>query len=76
MSPRLPRITASELLRALRRSGWQVARQQGSHAQLTHPNRLGRVTIPTHAGETVKPFILSSVLDQAGLTADELRSLL
>ncbi|MBI2941185.1 MAG: type II toxin-antitoxin system HicA family toxin, partial [Chloroflexi bacterium] len=38
MSPRLPRITAAELLRALRRAGWQQHRQTGSHLHLVHPD--------------------------------------
>ncbi len=31
MSPKLPRITAAELLRALRRDGWYEHHQVGSH---------------------------------------------
>ena len=76
MSPRLPRITASDLLRVLQREGWQVKRHAGSHMQLKHPGRPGRVTIAYHPGDSIKPKVLLSVLEQAGLTADELRRLL
>lgn len=76
MSPRLPRITAAELVRALRRAGWVRARQTGSHLVLRHPERLVKVTVPMHAGEDLAPKTLRSILDQAGLTADELRALL
>jgi predicted RNA binding protein YcfA (HicA-like mRNA interferase family) len=34
MSPRLPRITGVELLRALERAGWERASQSGSHVKL------------------------------------------
>jgi predicted RNA binding protein YcfA (HicA-like mRNA interferase family) len=34
------------------------------------------VTIPVHSGEIIKPKTLKSILDQAGMTVDELRALL
>ena len=76
MSERLPRITAAELLRALQRDGWQVVRQSGSHAALKHSVKKGRVTIPIHVGVILKPKTLSAILDQAEMTAEELRKLL
>lgn len=74
--PRLPRITANELARALAKQGWYVARQEGSHIQLRHPTKRGRVTIVLHAGAIIKPKTLLSALHQAGLTVEELRELL
>ena len=50
--------------------------QKGSHAQLKHPERVGRVTVPLHAGETVGPGLLRSILTQGGVTADEFRAAL
>jgi predicted RNA binding protein YcfA (HicA-like mRNA interferase family) len=47
--PPLPRITGRELVRALGKHGWAVVVQKGSHAQLKHPSRGGRVTVPLHA---------------------------
>ena len=76
MSPRLPRITAVELLRALQRAGWEVKRQGGGPLQLKHPSKPGRVTIAYHAGSTLKPKVLLSALEQAGLTVEEMRELL
>lgn len=73
--PRLPRLTAAELLRALRRDGWEIDHQTGSHLILRHPNRSGRVTVPRPTGRTLRPGTLKSILNQAGLTADELRGL-
>ena len=76
MSPKLPRITAQELLRALHKDGWDVVRQSGSHIQLRHPSKSGRVTIAHHSGRILKPATLDSILEDAGLSADELRGLL
>lgn len=74
--PRLPRVTAAELLRALRRDGWRDYRQKGGHLHLKHPSKPGRATVPQHAGRILKPATLKAILDQAGLTDDELRNLL
>ena len=74
--PRRPRVTARALLRALRRDGWYEHAQVGSHVQLKHPTKPGRVTIPVHAGETLQPWLLASILRQAGLTAEDLGKLL
>ena len=76
MSPRQPRVTAAELLRALRRDGWLEQRQSGSHVLLRHPTKPGRVIVPRHAGKIIKPGTLVSILDAASLTVDELRALL
>jgi len=43
MSPRLPRITGTEVIRALRRAGWHIQHQHGSHVYLRHPNILACV---------------------------------
>jgi predicted RNA binding protein YcfA (HicA-like mRNA interferase family) len=74
--PPLPRITGREVVRALGKLGWVVVFQKGSHAQLKHPARGGRVTVPLHAGETIGPGLLRSIMAQAGITLDELRAVL
>jgi predicted RNA binding protein YcfA (HicA-like mRNA interferase family) len=74
--PPLPRITGREVVRALGKLGWVVVVQKGSDAQLKRPDGSGRVTVPLHAGETLGPGLLRSILNQAGITADELRAVL
>jgi len=71
--PRTPRVTGAEIVRALRSLGWVVVVQRGSHVQLRHPQRGGRVTVPVHAGETIGPRLLHWILEQAGLDLDEFR---
>ena len=68
--------SARQLLGALQRSGWLVERQRGSHILLVHPLRLGRITVPNHAGRILLPKTLDAILDQASMTVDELRALL
>ncbi len=73
---RLPRITAVELLRALKRDGWYEVDQEGSHLQLKHPTKPGKVTVGVHSSKTIPPYNLTSILKQAGLSANDLRKLL
>jgi predicted RNA binding protein YcfA (HicA-like mRNA interferase family) len=40
------------------------------------PLAAGRVTVPLHAGETIGPGLLRSILSQAGITVEELRAVL
>jgi predicted RNA binding protein YcfA (HicA-like mRNA interferase family) len=75
VNPRLPRITADELLRALARDGWHQVRP-GKHLHLRHPTKPGRVDVPYHSGRTLKPGTLKNIPLQAGLTVDALRDLL
>jgi predicted RNA binding protein YcfA (HicA-like mRNA interferase family) len=74
--PPMPRITGRQIIDALSELGWTVVVQKGSHAQLKHPSRGGRVTVPLHAGETIGPGLLRSILNQAGITVEELRAVL
>ena len=72
---KLPRISAARLLRALARDGWYESRQTGSHKMLRHPTKPGPVAVPFHRGD-LKTGTLDRILEQAGLTADDLRRLL
>ncbi|MBM2811821.1 MAG: putative periplasmic or secreted lipoprotein [Chloroflexi bacterium] len=76
MSERLPRITAAQLLRALNRAGWRRTGQVGSHQTLRNKDNPGKVVVPVHAGEILALKTLQRILDQANLTATELRKLL
>ena len=76
MWERLPRATADEVLRALRRDEWTIVRQKGSHVILRHSVKTGYVEVARHARATIKPGTMKNILRQADLSADELRRLL
>ena len=61
-------LTAKEVLKLLHKDGWAEIpnRTKGSHIQLKHPTKPGRVTIPMHTGD-LPPGTLNSILKQAGL---------
>ena len=58
-----------EVLKLLRKDGWYVAEQNGSHIQLKHPVKKGRVTVPRH-NEDIKKGTLGSILTQAKIKLD------
>ncbi len=72
---RLPGLTGRELVAALSRAGFQVARIKGSHHLLRHAD--GRTTtVPVHVGETTGPGLLAKILRDCELTREQLRQYL
>jgi predicted RNA binding protein YcfA (HicA-like mRNA interferase family) len=77
--PRLPRVTGKDTIRALKRLGFMAFDQTGSHVYLHRRDgdRYGpRVTIPFHAGRTLKPKTLLAVLSAAGVSIEDFREAL
>jgi predicted RNA binding protein YcfA (HicA-like mRNA interferase family) len=72
---RLPTLKPKEVLAALQRAGFDIVRVRGSHYQLLNPITKCRVTVPHHTRDLTKAT-LSSILNQAGLSIDDFRSLL
>jgi len=59
-------MTAREVLKMLRKDGWFQVSQCGSHIQMKHPKKPGKVSVPNHKGDIAKGT-LHSILSQAGL---------
>lgn len=55
-----------ELLKQLNKNGWIVKHQVGSHIQLVHPAKTGKVTVPYH-NKDLDIKTVNSILKQAGL---------
>ena len=72
MPPSLPHISGAEAIRALQKLGFVVARQKGSHVILRRGS--SGCVVPNH--KEIKLGTLSSVLKQAGVSADEFMSAL
>ena len=47
--------------------GWYIVSIRGSHRQLKHPTKPGRVTVHGKSSGTVAPGTLDSILKQSGL---------
>jgi predicted RNA binding protein YcfA (HicA-like mRNA interferase family) len=59
-------MTVRELLRQLKEDGWIKKEQKGSHLQLVHTVKKGKVTVPVHGGDIPKGT-LNAILKQAGI---------
>jgi predicted RNA binding protein YcfA (HicA-like mRNA interferase family) len=55
-----------DVLAMLHADGWSLVSQRGSHRQLKHPEKPGRVTVAGKPGDDVPPGLLKSILRQAG----------
>ena len=75
MSPKLPRLTASEIVKILEKVGFSFARQSGSHAIYKNTKGL-RVTVPVHGAKILHPKILKSIMNDTELSSSELINLL
>ena len=74
---RLRSLTARQVVAALRRNGFALVRQTGSHRQYIHPDDLRLVTVSFHRpGQTFTSETLRSMLQvQAKWTAADLTRL-
>ncbi len=71
----LPRVSGREVVRALRKTGYERDRQRGSHIvlrQTAPPHR--RITVPDH--KEVAKGTLRAIIRHTGLTVDEFKALL
>jgi predicted RNA binding protein YcfA (HicA-like mRNA interferase family) len=76
MNPRLPELTAREVIERLRRVGFVFDRQaKGSHEIWYNPVTKRRTVIPNHPGTTVPRATLRAILRQAGISPEEFQQL-
>lgn len=67
---RLPVLKPREVVAVLTSLGFEEIRQRGSHKQLRHPD--GRqTTVPFHGCRDISPILLSRIIKDIGLTAEE-----
>lgn len=71
MTPRLPQITASELVAFLRKKGFIPKRQRGSHLTLWSEERGTVVTVPVHGNCDLGRGLVVRILKDAGFSIDE-----
>jgi predicted RNA binding protein YcfA (HicA-like mRNA interferase family) len=73
---KVPGLDYLKVVNALKRDGWVVVRQRGSHIRLhkhTADETL-KITIPAH--KPIKRSTLSHILKHAGISVDKLNELL
>ena len=69
MSPRLPIIKPREFIRRIKKHGFRIDHQTGSHVILVDNNG-HRIVVPYHVKD-LKRGLLVSLIKQAGLTIEE-----
>ena len=67
MSAKLPVLSGEELIQVLRKYGYKIVRQKGSHVRLP-------VTVPLH--KELAKGTLKNILSDSGISVDELNSYL
>jgi len=76
VSPKLPALTAKEVVKLALKVGFLFDRQKGSHAVYYRASDGARIVVPMHAGKSIKPKTLAGILDDMGLSGEDVRKLL
>jgi predicted RNA binding protein YcfA (HicA-like mRNA interferase family) len=73
---KVPSLNYQQVIKALRRNGWIVIRQKGSHIRLQKrlPDETLKIIVPAH--RPIKRSTLSHILKQARLSVSEFNDLL
>ena len=73
---KVPSLDYRQVINALKRDGWVVVRQKGSHIRLHKhtADEMLKITIPAH--KPIKRSTLSHILKHAGISVDKLNQLL
>jgi len=72
VSERFPVSTAKEVIRILRKHGFTLVNQKGSHQKWRHVN--GRqVIVAMHGSKPIPIGTLKSIIEGAGLSRDDFR---
>jgi mRNA interferase HicA len=60
-------MKCSELLRILKKDGWYVISQKGSHMKLGHPGKSTRIIFPNHGSQEIGKGMENRIRKDAGL---------
>lgn len=72
---RLPSVKPRQVIRALKRAGFEEHHQRGSHLYLRHPETRRMTSVPMHPGDLPRGT-LRAILHQVGITPEEFARLL
>jgi predicted RNA binding protein YcfA (HicA-like mRNA interferase family) len=73
---RLRPVKAHRMQRALERLGYRLVRTAGSHRIFLHPATGRRTTVAVHGAQDIPRGTVRAILEDIGLTWDELERLL
>ena len=70
MTPKLPSLKPKQVLKILKRAGFEIDHQTGSHITLLNNKTNTRVTLSMHSKDT-KKGTLHGIIKNSGLTPEE-----
>jgi len=59
-------MRSTDIIKILKKEGWEKRHQKGSHCQYKHPTKSGRVTVP-HPKKDLPKKTVQSIFKQAGI---------
>ncbi len=65
--PKTPRLTAKEVIKQLKQSGFMEVSQTGSHLKLFNRETRRTAIVPIHQGNTIPIGTLKSIEKQSGI---------
>lgn len=69
---KLPSLTAKQVIRILKKLGFQEDRQKGSHLVLINLMTKRRTIIPIHSGKAIKKPLLKTIIEKdVGVSVEE-----
>jgi predicted RNA binding protein YcfA (HicA-like mRNA interferase family) len=71
-----PRITADDVIRALRKLRFVKVSQRGSHQKWKQPDTGKIVIVPYHSKQIIHPKTFATIVEGTGLTMDRFREYL
>jgi len=74
--PKLPRITSRKVLSVLKKTGFYIHHQTGSHISLRHATKSHLHIVVPHSKSDLSPKTLKSIIVQAELTVLEFTEIL
>ena len=60
-------MKCSELVMLLKKDGWFLIRQKGSHMIMQHAKKKGQIVVPNHGSKEVGKGLASKILKDAGI---------
>ncbi len=74
--PKLPILSGKDIIKVLLKKGFQHIRTRGSHAILSKQTEKGKVTLPVPLHKELAKGTLKSIMNQSGITLEELLQLI
>lgn len=73
---KLPALSAKKVEKAIKRAGFVLVRQKGSHAIYVNPLTKNKTIIPIHSSKTIKKPLLMAIIKDCELTIKEFLDLI